>query len=245
MNRPIAERKRSLFAGISSLISGDAWIWAAGQIQNNGFEQATVVLMDGGWSDERQRAQVLGALVHPSYQPTCIATLQEAIRNQNCATCRRPELLDDAAWHLSPTGKAWRAAGFDEFLVSVIPTEANKFNWVGFHRKFARPPFNEQDRLIVHAVFSQAKWVGTDHSVAVGCENVVKLSPRERQVLLLLLGGDSRKQVASKLKLSPHTVSDHLKEIYRKLGVVTRAELLSKFIPGGVHAGSTDLNGEF
>jgi DNA-binding CsgD family transcriptional regulator len=63
-------------------------------------------------------------------------------------------------------------------------------------------------------------------------ENLVSLSPRERQVLLLLLGGDSQKQVASKLGLSPYTVGDHLKEIYRKLGVVSRAELLSKFISG-------------
>ncbi len=45
-------------------------------------------------------------------------------------------------------------------------------------------------------------------------KNVVELSPRERQVMLLLIAGDSRKQVAAKLKLSQHTVADYLKEIY-------------------------------
>ena len=43
-----------------------------------------------------------------------------------------------------------------------------------------------------------------------------------RRVLDLLLSGRSEKKVAAKLALSPHTVHNHAKEIYEKLGVSTR-----------------------
>lgn len=47
---------------------------------------------------------------------------------------------------------------------------------------------------------------------------------------MFLIDGDSRKQVASKLGISEHTVSDYLKTVYAKFSVNSRAELLSKFI---------------
>jgi DNA-binding CsgD family transcriptional regulator len=241
VDRPIADRKRCLFEGIASLIQADAWVWGAAQVSANGAEQATVIMMDGGWDNERERAQVLGAIVQPRHQPTCTEVVQEAINRRTCITCMRQQLFSDVEWWSSPTANTWREAGYDEFLVSVAPGSDGEFNWIGYHRKLESPPFEEQERLIAHAVFSQSKWLRASRNTPSGCDNLVKLSPRERQVLLLLLGGDSRKQVASKLKLSPHTVSDHLKEIYRKLGVVTRAELLSKFIPGGVHAGAPEF----
>jgi DNA-binding CsgD family transcriptional regulator len=241
VDRPIADRKRCLFEGIASLVHADAWVWAAAKVSAEGSEQATVIMMDGGWDNERERAHVLGAIVQPRHQPICIKLVQESVSRRICITCCRPQLFSDMEWWCSPTAKSWRDAGYDEFLMSVLPGNENEFNWIGYYRKVDCPPFEEEDRIMAHAVFSQSKWLRSSCNTPSGCDNLVKLSPRERQVLLLLLGGDSRKQVASKLNLSPHTVSDHLKEIYRKLGVVTRAELLSKFIPGGVHAGAPEI----
>jgi LuxR family maltose regulon positive regulatory protein len=56
------------------------------------------------------------------------------------------------------------------------------------------------------------------------------LAPRTRQVLERLLAGDSEKQVARALGLSPHTVHDHVKAIYRTLDVASRGELMARFI---------------
>jgi PAS domain S-box-containing protein len=52
------------------------------------------------------------------------------------------------------------------------------------------------------------------------------LSPREREVLLLLAAGHRVPVIGKKLFISPHTVRNHLKSIYRKVGVETQAELL-------------------
>jgi len=56
------------------------------------------------------------------------------------------------------------------------------------------------------------------------------LSPRQKQTLELLLAGDSEKQLARKLAISQHTVHVHVKTIYKRLGVSSRGELLSRFV---------------
>ncbi|MBS41847.1 MAG: hypothetical protein CMH83_01475 [Nocardioides sp.] len=53
------------------------------------------------------------------------------------------------------------------------------------------------------------------------------LSPREREVALGLARGESTEQLASSLFLSPHTVRDHLKAVFRKTGTSSRTELVS------------------
>jgi DNA-binding CsgD family transcriptional regulator len=56
------------------------------------------------------------------------------------------------------------------------------------------------------------------------------LSRRMEQTLRSLLGGDSEKQVAAKLGLSQHTVHVYVKQLYKKYGVSTRAELLARWV---------------
>ena len=54
------------------------------------------------------------------------------------------------------------------------------------------------------------------------------LSKRMKDTLQHLLGGDSEKEVAIKLGLSQHTVHIHVKNLYKRLGVCSRAELMAK-----------------
>ena len=54
------------------------------------------------------------------------------------------------------------------------------------------------------------------------------LTPRERQVLDLLAQGMTNRQIADALVISPNTVKRHLKAIFEKLGVNTRAAAVAK-----------------
>lgn len=54
------------------------------------------------------------------------------------------------------------------------------------------------------------------------------LSPRECQIVRLCIRGDSTKQVAAVLHVSPYTVQDHLKSIFEKTGVRSRNELVGQ-----------------
>jgi DNA-binding CsgD family transcriptional regulator len=56
------------------------------------------------------------------------------------------------------------------------------------------------------------------------------LTPRESEIFNLLLTGLSRKQIAGELALTEAGASFHIKNLYRKLGIQSRTELLSKFI---------------
>jgi DNA-binding NarL/FixJ family response regulator len=60
------------------------------------------------------------------------------------------------------------------------------------------------------------------------------LTVREREVLGRLLTGETHKETAAQLACSRRAVSGHAWEIYKKLQVHTRQELLLKFRkPGG------------
>jgi len=55
-----------------------------------------------------------------------------------------------------------------------------------------------------------------------------ELSNRMKETLQHLLSGDSEKEVAAKLNLSQHTVHIHVKNLYKRLGVCSRGELMAK-----------------
>ena len=57
-----------------------------------------------------------------------------------------------------------------------------------------------------------------------------RLPPRLRQTMHSLLAGDSEKQAAAKMGVSPHTVHVYVKTLYRRYNVSSRGELLSKWV---------------
>ena len=54
------------------------------------------------------------------------------------------------------------------------------------------------------------------------------LTEREREVLELVAGGATNREIAERLFLSPHTIKEHTSSLYRKLGVRNRAEAVQK-----------------
>ena len=60
---------------------------------------------------------------------------------------------------------------------------------------------------------------------------VNKLTRREYEVLVRVLMGDDVPAIGGALFISPHTVRNHLKAIYRKLDVRSRVELVVRFGP--------------
>lgn len=61
------------------------------------------------------------------------------------------------------------------------------------------------------------------------------LSPRECEVVMLVLYGYSNRRIADQLFLTEYTIEDHFKRIFAKLGVRSRTALAAKIL--GWHAG--------
>jgi DNA-binding CsgD family transcriptional regulator len=57
------------------------------------------------------------------------------------------------------------------------------------------------------------------------------LTPREREMVGMLLKGDSNKQIAHKLGISEQTVKNTLHHAYSSLGVQSRGELFHAVFP--------------
>jgi DNA-binding CsgD family transcriptional regulator len=64
---------------------------------------------------------------------------------------------------------------------------------------------------------------------AINAENHLDLTPREEEIFTMLLTGRAPKEIAYTLKISYYTVLFHQKNLYRKLGIQSRAELFARY----------------
>lgn len=100
---------------------------------------------------------------------------------------------------------------------------------------------------IARAVRASTTRAGGEHGASPGQSggaSIVALSPRLRQTLARLLEGKREKEVAGELGLSPTTVHDYVRALYRHFGVSSRAELSAHFLGlGGGEAGATAMGG--
>jgi DNA-binding NarL/FixJ family response regulator len=81
-------------------------------------------------------------------------------------------------------------------------------------------PGLEQDAVLALGRFARRAREGADVAA--------ELTSRERQVLELLSDGHTMRQIATRLGISPRTVETHVGKIYRKLGVRTRVQAVSR-----------------
>ena len=62
----------------------------------------------------------------------------------------------------------------------------------------------------------------------------ISLSPREREIVRLVAKGLPNKAIADVLDISLWTVATHLRRVFAKLGVGTRAEMIARVIGDGL-----------
>ena len=60
-------------------------------------------------------------------------------------------------------------------------------------------------------------------------KNQLDLTPREKEIFTMLLDGTAPKEIGFTLKVSYHTICFHQKNLYRKLGIQSRAELFARY----------------
>ncbi len=70
-----------------------------------------------------------------------------------------------------------------------------------------------------HAIHADVHWDAAPSSP------FASLSPREQQIAAAAAAGQSNKEIARLLDISPWTVSSHLRQIFAKLGISRRLEL--------------------
>jgi DNA-binding CsgD family transcriptional regulator len=108
------------------------------------------------------------------------------------------------------------------------------------HRQVSRSLVQLGHELRFGAVAFVLRWVDDgidDDSTGIGHKETIalvllaqQLTPRQRRVYERLVAGLSEKQIANEFRISPHTVHVHVRAIYERFGVHSRAELLARHI---------------
>ena len=107
---------------------------------------------------------------------------------------------------------------------------------IALHRAWGDQPFTARDAAIVDAIHDRQRIYATPSP-----SPMAGLTPRQREILEGLLSGESEKQVALRLGISIHTVHEHVKTIYQRLGVSSRAELLSLWVRRDAKNGAVSI----
>ena len=66
--------------------------------------------------------------------------------------------------------------------------------------------------------------------IVVSMNSRILLTPRENEVLLLVVNGYNNKEIAKKLYISPNTAKVHVCTIIQKFGVADRVQLAVKAV---------------
>jgi DNA-binding NarL/FixJ family response regulator len=87
----------------------------------------------------------------------------------------------------------------------------------------------------LRAVAAGQRWIPKEIATRLASRNIFEeLTPRELQVLEQMAKGLANKEIADVLKITGHTVKDHLKSILGKLHVADRTEAVTVAIQRGI-----------
>ncbi|MBA3484708.1 MAG: hypothetical protein H0T51_23140 [Pirellulales bacterium] len=226
------ERKRRLADGLAALIDADVWMWSATAVNHDvPGDTMTTHMINDGWQSEEERILVYEKLTSSDFAGERMLPLYHAMRSSSHTTSLGDELFTPSEWET--ISKLWSVTGFRSFILSFHPVSLNASSNIGMHRRRAKPDFGEREKTIVHLVMSRVGWMHRHGIYEAAHEQVIRLSPRERQVLMLMLNGQGRKAIAAGLGISEHTVGDYQKKLHKHFNVSSRAELQAYFFLGG------------
>jgi DNA-binding NarL/FixJ family response regulator len=83
-------------------------------------------------------------------------------------------------------------------------------------------------KWLLHNDTQTQDFLKEDRNNAVAVEDFAALSKRENQIAQLLLKGYTRQLIASELAISETTVKTHIHNIYLKLEISSKTELIQK-----------------
>lgn len=224
------EKKQALMDGLRRLVDADGWLWSMTRVDFDTQTPMSVGLLHGGLTDEQITGWIEASQV-ASTPPPEDAPLAEELKQNRHFTRTRQQVVSDAQWYAHPSVQRYRLRqGIDHFLYSIYPLDdPSEISAIGLFRLRGRPPFSDRDRRLAHILLSEVKWLHyadfpKDHGVLVP-----ELSPRQRVILVMLIEARDKDEIAKLLHISPHTVKDHIKAVYRHFQVNSQLELIRRF----------------
>lgn len=123
------------------------------------------------------------------------------------------------------------SGSFDE-ITGVFNFDRNAAGFVTYLRRRGARAFGAADLALAEATADATRRVLERlwrqwRPLGESARSLTGLSLRERQIALLLIEGGCAKSISRALAISPGTVRNHIKTVYRKLGIHSQVELMA------------------
>jgi DNA-binding CsgD family transcriptional regulator len=235
-------RRRHILDGLLALVGGCGAVCVEmdpRHVRDSGWATSDAITVTGAISSQADlvRRYVTGGMA--ALDPCVPRVLR---RRGAVVTLRRADVIEESLWQRSEHyNELRRPHGLGEALYGTLAAPDGRRLKVTFQRGSNDRPFSDRDARLVQ-VFNEnlgrlygsasraAPRVAAAPPSKASEGTVASLAPRLRPVLRRLLAGDSEKQAARQLGLSPHTVHQYTKALYRAFGVNSRGELLAQFV---------------
>jgi DNA-binding NarL/FixJ family response regulator len=115
-------------------------------------------------------------------------------------------------------------------LASLFPTRDGAVSFLHLHRPRGGRDFSSRERTLLEFFHGEiGPLVG--RALASAAEPTPASLPRRlRQTLACMVEGDSERQVAARLGVSPATAHQYVTALYRRFGVRSRGQLLAHVV---------------
>jgi len=182
----------------------------------------------GGWLDERttQLYEVYANDAHMR-DPMLVRLMKQT---RFTGVFQRGQVVPNPDWYRSLHFNEMRIPlGIDDAIYTFHPLGPGKqMTGLGINRELGGGAFSKRENKLISLLHEALTPFYHYLNGRLQSPAAVQFPPMMDRVLRLLLAGKSEKQVAAELQRSRHTIHDHVKIIYRRLGVGTRAELLAR-----------------
>ncbi len=219
--KAISEGRRSLLALAIAAIDSPIPVGPCGACRHiySEFMSPDGIIRFAGSAQERMDISLGNLLPYDSFKPEVadltIPSLYIPLPHQDRKG--KHEKHDDIYYHLH---QAWKAERDEDYGTAQREYHNSA---KAFTKAKAEAEFEESDKQYLDIIGQGLGLRG------IYIENHFNLTSREKEVLIMLLSGRVPKQIASKLNISYETTRFHIKNLYRKLDIQSRAELFDKF----------------
>lgn len=226
----LAERRQEFIQTLAGAVDGKAAFWGWGRGRAFDSNVTPVAALHFGFEPDAWPRFALAALsdeVVVNFNQPVTRLLDQA--GHVCVT--RAAVWSDESWYSAGVFQdTIRTLGLDQFLVCVRYFSADSWSHMTVFRAAGQPDFSERDRHLIEVALTSTEWMSPRAVETLPPEAFVGLTHRQRTVMLLLLEGLARKEIAVRLQITLHTVNDHVKALYDRFSVTSATELAARFL---------------
>jgi DNA-binding CsgD family transcriptional regulator len=224
LRRTRTELRQHVLNRLAGLVHADAGVLAQSRDAGGGRQEivgAVALNFDGVTHPAFDVLLERGGTFHP----LVAVAVRQVGDGRHLIQAKRSDDLPRALWRESPYVRDFLGrSGLADSLISVqrFDTTEQMYGF-GLFRERGRRGFSREDKLILELVeIGLGKLIHRDPAAPL-----LKLAPREREVLGCLLDGLCDKEIGQRLQITRNTVHEYVKRVFLAFDVHSRAELIA------------------